>query len=245
MTQRTLLGMITPSSNTILEPYTTRILDELGETVSAHFQRFQVTEISMEQDALQQFNLPAMVDAARMLHHARVHAIAWNGTAASWLGFEVDEALCQAIEEATGVPATTTILALNEFFALNQIRRFALVTPYIPSVQQKIIENYRQAGFDVAAEEHLSEQDNYSFSEFDEELIASMIRRCAIKKPEAIVILCTNFKGAEIAAQLEAELKIPIIDSVSITVWKALLLAGEDPRKIKQWGQLFHCYPHD
>ena len=243
MATRTLLGMITPSSNTILEPYTSRILKELSPEVTAHFQRFQVTEISLERNALDQFNLPAMVEAARLLSHARVDAIAWNGTAASWLGFHVDEALCNAITEETGIPATTTVLALNEFFALKNIKKFGLVTPYLPDVQQRIIDNYAAAGFEVVSEEHLAAQDNFSFSEFSEATISDMIRRTAAQRPEAIVILCTNFKGTALAAELEEELNIPIIDSVSITVWKTLLLAQRDPSQIKQWGKLFQVRP--
>src|SRR5216683_2615022 len=44
MTKRILLGMLTPSSNTALEPITTAMVAGLPE-VSAHFSRFKVTEI--------------------------------------------------------------------------------------------------------------------------------------------------------------------------------------------------------
>ena len=40
--------------------------------------------------------------------------MAWNGTAAGWLGFENNRKLCRAIEQETGVPATTTVLALYQ-----------------------------------------------------------------------------------------------------------------------------------
>jgi maleate isomerase len=48
---RKLLGMLTPSSNTVLEPVTTAMLAEVPE-VSAHFGRFAVTEIALSQHAL-------------------------------------------------------------------------------------------------------------------------------------------------------------------------------------------------
>jgi maleate isomerase len=53
LTKRVLLGMLTPSSNTILEPVTSAIVSELPH-VSAHFGRFRVTEISLRQQALEQ-----------------------------------------------------------------------------------------------------------------------------------------------------------------------------------------------
>ena len=55
MTERVFLGMLTPSSNTILEPVTTAMLAGLPE-VTAHFSRFKVTEIALSGPALAQFD---------------------------------------------------------------------------------------------------------------------------------------------------------------------------------------------
>ncbi len=112
--ERTLIGMLTPSSNTVLEPYTAALLHGLFPRVTAHFQRFTVKEISLSDDALAQFDPTPLLEAATLLNDARMDVIAWNGTSASWLGFEVDRQLCDAITVATGVPATTSVLALNE-----------------------------------------------------------------------------------------------------------------------------------
>ena len=49
------LGMLTPSSNTVLEPVTTAMLAGLPE-VSVHFSRFRVTEIALSADSLAQFD---------------------------------------------------------------------------------------------------------------------------------------------------------------------------------------------
>ena len=51
--KRKLLGMLTPSSNTALEPITAALLQGLPG-VSAHFARFRVTEISLAGAALKQ-----------------------------------------------------------------------------------------------------------------------------------------------------------------------------------------------
>ena len=88
--KRVLLGMLTPSSNTVLEPVTTAILQELDH-VSAHFSRFRVTEISLSAAALGQFDDRPLLTAAELLADANVDVIAWNGTSAGWLGFERDE----------------------------------------------------------------------------------------------------------------------------------------------------------
>ncbi|MCQ9617901.1 aspartate/glutamate racemase family protein [Paenalcaligenes niemegkensis] len=237
---RTLLGMITPSSNTVLEPYTSAILASLFPRVSAHFQRFTVREISLSTSALAQFETEPLLEAAELLSDARMDAIAWSGTAASWLGFQVDERLCKAIMERTAIPATTSVLALNEILERTNVARLGLVTPYLSDVQSAIINNYNAAGHEVVAEQHLGDKGNFSFSEYDENTLRKMIRRVAESKPEAITILCTNLRGAEIVEELEAETGIPIYDSVSVTVWKSLLLAGQRPDQIKGWGKLFN-----
>src|SRR2546423_13841900 len=84
---RIFLGMLTPSSNTTLEPVTARMLEDLPE-VTAHFARFQVTEISFGDQALSQFQLEPMLAAAALLAHARWRSICWNSPSGGWLGFD-------------------------------------------------------------------------------------------------------------------------------------------------------------
>ncbi|MFM7530446.1 MAG: Asp/Glu/hydantoin racemase, partial [Nodosilinea sp.] len=71
------LGMLTPSSNTVLEPITQAMLVDLSG-VSAHFSRFRVTEISLALPALDQFDNRALLEAAQLLADAKVDVIAWN-----------------------------------------------------------------------------------------------------------------------------------------------------------------------
>jgi len=107
----TRLGMLTPSSNTALEPVTYAMLSGV-EGVSVHASRFRVTEIALSESAKAQFDHSEILRAAELLAHAKVDVIAWNGTSASWLGFDRDERLCERITEATGIRACTTVLAL-------------------------------------------------------------------------------------------------------------------------------------
>ena len=238
MTQRTLLGMLTPSSNTTLEPVTTAMLADIPEA-SAHFGRFRVTEIALSNQALAQFDDSEILRAAELLAHAKVGSIGWNGTSSGWLGFEADERLCARITEATGIPACTSVLALNEIFDLTGVKRFGLVTPYLDDVQAAIIRNYAGAGYECVAERHLRKQDNFSFSEVGAEELRAMVREVARDKPQAITIFCTNLRGAPLVEELEREVGIPIYDTISTVVWKSLKQAGADPSRIRKWGSLF------
>ena len=242
MNKRVLLGMLTPSSNTVLEPVTSAMIAGLPE-VSAHFSRFRVTEISLSRDALDQFDDAPILEAVRLLADARVDVIAWNGTSASWLGFDSDERLCRRIGEETGLPATTSVLALNEIFEAMGIQRFGLVTPYVDAVQDAIVANYAAAGFRCVAERHLGERVNFAFSEVAEETLREMLNQVAAAAPEAAVTLCTNLRGAPLAQGFEAETGIPLLDSISVVVWKSLKLAGIDPGRVSGWGRLFSEVP--
>lgn len=236
--RRTLLGMLTPSSNTVLEPLTSEMVRSLPG-VSAHFGRFAVTRIALSDGALAQFDSPGVMQAAELLSHARCQVIGWSGTSSSWLGFDADERLVRAIEADTGARGCTSVLALNEILARTGARRLALVTPYLDDVQARIVANYGAAGISVVAERHLGLEDNFSFSEVTEAQLRDMAHEVAAARPDAIAILCTNLRGAALAPQLEADLGIPVYDSVSTVVWKALQLAGVDTRPLGGWGRLF------
>ncbi|MCA1323424.1 aspartate/glutamate racemase family protein [Herbaspirillum sp. alder98] len=238
MTQRTLLGMLTPSSNTTLEPVTTAMIADLPEA-SAHFGRFRVTEIALSNQALSQFDDSEILRAAELLSHAKVGSIGWNGTSSGWLGFDADERLCRRITDATGIAACTSVLALNEIFDITGVKRFGLVTPYLDDVQAAIIKNYGGAGYECVSERHLRKQDNFSFSEVGADELRAMVREVARDKPQAITIFCTNLRGAPLVEELEKEIGIPIYDTISTVVWKSLRQAGADPSRIRGWGSLF------
>jgi maleate isomerase len=230
--------MLTPSSNTILEPVTTAMLAGLPE-VTAHFSRFKVTEIALSGPALAQFDDSEILRAAELLAHAKVDVIAWNGTSSGWLGFERDMRLCERIKQATGIGACTAMLALNEILQIAGAKRVGFVTPYLDDVQARINANYEKAGFTVASDRHLGMQDNFSFSEVTADQMRVMTRDVAAAKPDAIAIVCTNMRGAPLAAELEAAYGIPVYDTVSTTVWKSLKIAGVDTERVQGWGGIF------
>jgi maleate isomerase len=186
--------MLTPSSNTVLEPTTVAMLAGLP-AVTAHFARFKVTEIALSERALGQFDDSEILRAAELLADAKVHAIAWNGTSAGWLGFERDERLCERITGATGIAACTSILAYREIFQRTGVRRVGLVTPYRDDVQGKITANWAAAGLPCTAERHLRLQDNFSFSEVSEATVAEMTCEVAREGCDAVAVVCTNMRG--------------------------------------------------
>ena len=236
--KRVRIGMLTPSSNTVLEPALARMAADVPG-LSLHFSRFRVTQISLDAAGLGQFAFAPMVAAAELLADAEVDAIAWNGTSAAWLGFTRDEELCRRIAAATGVPATSSTLAFRDAFGALAVRRVGLVTPYTADVQDRIRSNWAEAGFPCTAERHLGLSDNFAFAGVDGEAVAALVREVAAEGCDAAAVVCTNMRGAEAAPFLERELGIPVLDSVAVTLWGVLGLAGADLSPLAPLGRLF------
>ncbi len=243
MTQdpRLLLGMLTPSSNTVLEPHCAEMLRGLPGA-SAHFARFRVTAIALDAASLGQFTLAPMLEAAGLLADARVRSICWNGTSAAWMGLETDRRLCAAITAQYGIPATSSVLGTVEAFRRAGVKRFGLVSPYTPDVQARIIATFAAEGFECVAERGLNISDNFSFSLTSGETLSAMTREVAAAKPEAITILCTNLAGPPLVPALEAETGCLMVDSIAVALWASLRAAGGDAARLAAWGRLFAQY---
>ena len=233
------LGMLVPSSNTALEPATAKLIDPIAGQVGVHFARFRVTRIALDSDADAQFGNAPILDAAGLLADAKASVIAWNGTSASWRGFETDDELCRAITDRTGCPATSAIVGLNDAIRSFGVARLGLVTPYTADVEAAIKDNYKSIGVDIVAARRLDISDNYSFGEVTAAQIDKMCRDVARSGPDAIAIVCTNMRGPFVAPRIEAEFGVPVFDSISVTLWAALRAIGVSTAPLSGYGRLF------
>jgi maleate isomerase len=231
------IGLIMPSSNTCMEPVASAMLRPLAGGVSTHVSRLRVEQIDLGAAGRAQFDLAPMLEAARLLADAEVHVIAWAGTSGSWLGLDRDRELCARIGEATGIPATTSSLALLEAFQTLGAYRIGLAVPYTADVTGRIVSRYAAEGVEVVSERHLDITANIEFDRIPPAVVARTIRAVAAPPAEAVAIVCTNVRAAPLAADLELELGIPVVDSVTATVWRTLDLAGAEVA-VAGWGTL-------
>nr|KAK5450242.1 hypothetical protein LTR18_000257 [Exophiala xenobiotica] len=200
MVRRLRLGVIVPSSNTAVEPLTSAIISSINDhnpdlDISVHYSRFRVTTIDVSPDANAQFLLEPMLTAAHLLADAAVHVIGWSGTSSGWLGFERDEILCHAIQDATGIPATTSILALNRILPLVSVlgekstadatadanspspKKLGLVTPYVKPVNDAIRKNYASIGIHLTddRDRYLGMTENTDFGNVTDAQLDEMV----------------------------------------------------------------------
>ena len=216
------LGVLTPSSNTVLEPLTGWLAEPLASLLEVHFTRVRVTAIADVPASREQFSPNAMVDAARLLADARVDRMLWGGTSGAWEGIQADRDIVAAIGEATGIPATTATLSLLAALHGLGVRRYALVVPYVEPIADAIVANLDREGYDCVARAFESITVNWDFAAIPPAQIGERVRAVARSDPDAIVVHCTNLRGAEVAGPLEQELGIPVLDSVVVGLWGAL-----------------------
>jgi maleate isomerase len=234
--ERRKIGHITPSCNTVLEPLTA-VMSE-GLAVSHHFTRIGVEEITLAQRHRDQFTTDRMLAAARLLADAAVDAILWNGTSGAWNGADADREICRRITDETGIPASTTTLAQFDAMAQWGMRRYGLAVPYTDDVTARMVEVYAENGIDAVAVANAGVSGGAAMAYLTEDEVRELVRAADSPSAECLMLVCTGVAGAQLVAELERELGKPIVDSVAVTLWKGLQLAGVEPR-IEGWGALF------
>lgn len=252
-TRRIRVGILVPSSNTIMEPLIAAILQTVNDRIpsvhiTAHFSRFRVTQISLDKTAQSQFDLPIMMQAVSLLADAKVDAISWGGTSAGWLGLGTDVELCKAIENQFGIPASTSTLALVESLHALGDPRLGLVTPYVPEMNEAIKKTFAGVGIAIAENDRcLGITDNNKIGEVSGDQVISMVREvvAANENLEIVMVFCTNLSVARLAPSLETQYRdhnVVLLDSVGAVVWGLLQKLGIDTRGTgvaEQWGRMF------
>ena len=234
------LATITPSGNRVVETVTQAICRDLPDVA------LQFTRIPVHGDTggVTAYDEARMKDAATLLSHALPDVILWNGTKGGSLGFDVDRDLCALITDTTGIAAATSALALLDALARLRARRIALVTPYDAAYQAKCIAGFAKKGIETVCERHSGLIDNFAYGEVPAADILAMTRAAiAENRPEAVVYFCTNFAGAPLAAEIEAETGVPVLDSTAVGIWGAMGAGGYPASRVMGWGRIFAMQP--
>lgn len=184
-----ILGTITPSGNTVVEAVTQALLRDVPDVLPI-FARIPVHGTS--DPFPDSYDLEGMLRAAELLSHARPDVILWNGSKGGVIGLEHDRDLAKRITAATGIPATTSGLALEAALAARGPTRLGLITPYSGAYQAKLIIAFAARGWEVAAEDNLGLSDNLSYAATPRAVIEAQAARVA---PHCDLLLgwCTNY----------------------------------------------------
>ena len=138
-------------------------------------------------------------------------------------------------EAACTTPITGAFAAFRAFGA----RRIGVLTPYRADVNRIVADYIRGRGFEVPVFGSYNEENDNVVAAISPASVKSGIMAIRDKAEiDAVFVSCTSVRLAEAAAEIEAEIGLPVTSSNHAMAWHALRLAGIDDA-LPQWGKLF------
>ncbi len=235
---RIAIGTILPSSNRVVERSTAALLRHLPG-IDHCAARIPYAPDGSGQPA-GAYDAESYTTAARLLGHAGVAAICWNGTRGAALGLPADRILAATLAAGAGCPATTTALFTAALLHRRSASRIALLLPGSVAEGAAHIAGFAAEGIETVAARGLGCPDNLSAAAVEPTAIIAAARALAAEAaPDAILIWSTNLPGLDSMAPLEAELGFPVLDSAALGVAALLDQAGIDAAPLARFGRLF------
>jgi len=233
-------GVIAPSTNTSVQPE----FDAMRPVgVTNHFSRIVIPDDAVGSDA--DFNQlianirKTMMDSIdAVMTCSPGHLVMGMSAETFWDGKQGSIDLQRRVEERAGVGVTmgsdACQAALN---AYGNIKRIAVVTPYMPVGDQQVYRFFTDCGYDVAAIKGLKCPSPMLIAHVSETELRDAIIELNDPSVDAIVQVGTNLAMARLAGIAEFWLGKPVIAINTATYWYALRKNGFTD-KIQGFGSL-------
>ncbi|MFE7423365.1 hypothetical protein [Rhodococcus sp. NPDC057529] len=204
------LGLLVPSSNTIMEQDLQRGLKDIASVHSARMYLVETTD-GGESAMLDEYLDRAVEDLATLKPDVMVFGCT---SAGALRGPDYDRQLCARIQAQTGATTISTIDAAASALAESGHQKVAVLTPYVDELNVKIKSSVEAAGVDVVEIEGLGITDNHGLAEPTPSEIANraiaLIRRT---NPAMLFISCTNVRAIEAAQRIETVTGVEVLTS--------------------------------
>ena len=236
--QRTRLGLVLPSVNTVVEPWFNEVAPD---GVTFHAARM-LLDSNLTADAVRRMDREEGHHAVEQLVSCKPAAIAYCCTASSIIqGVRYDDVLIGEIERVAGVPAVTATRAITLGLERFGAHRLAVASPYTDEIDAAEHRFFGEAGFEIVGSAHLGIDDSFRLADPSAEEICALARAAWHDSADALLITCLNLRSHEVIDRLEAELGKPVITSTQATLWH-LLRSANVQACIPGYGQLMARY---
>ena len=157
-------------------------------------------------------------------------------------GFETK--LLTQLQEITGVPCTTSIVAAMDAFRALAASRLAVVDPYPADLNSKMTAYLNDWGFKVASLVSLGT----SFTGSSVASVADIYRAAKravkeAKNADAVFIPCANFPVVDVIEDIEADFGLPVITNITSQLYVAFKAIAMH-EKISGYGKLMSMLSH-
>jgi maleate isomerase len=204
------VGLIVPSSNTVMEPDFHRRLGDIAIVSTTRIFLEDVTR-DAETRMLEQ-DLPRAIDLIRT---TAPDIVVFGCTSAGALGNSAhDQAIAGLIAAGTGaVPITVLASVLNAIRAVAP-RRLALFTLYVDDLTGAIASSLKEAGFPPVKAAGMGIRSNLEIGRVPPpEIIRFVESQLAACAPDCLFLSCTNWQAIDAIEPLEQKLGVPILTS--------------------------------
>jgi maleate isomerase len=234
--ERARIGLIVLATDNTIEHEWRRIMAGLRGVALYHSRILNDAQITPETLRAMEPRIAQCADV--ILPGADFDVIAYGCTSAA-MAIGEDRVFERIREARPHVECTTPITAAFAAFRAFGAKRIGVLTPYRADVN-RIVANYISArGFSVPVFGSFNEADDNRVARITPKSVKDGIlaikRRAGI---DAVFVSCTSVRLAEAAAEIEAEIGLPVTSSNHAMAWHALRLARYD-EKLPRWGRLF------
>ncbi|MGH7777495.1 MAG: maleate cis-trans isomerase family protein [Candidatus Dormibacterales bacterium] len=217
------VGVIVPSSNTVVEPdfQSLRPAD-----VTVHSARMHLVETTVAGErAMLEKHLPqAVEDIASM----RPHVVAFACTSAGALiGQEAEQDLIARMADSCGCPVVSTNDAAGRLVERSRARRVAILTPYLDELNVGIGASIERRGVEVVALAGMGLSENFKIASVPpEEIVEYALARLTGLAFDLLFVSCTNFRALAARPALAERLGVPVVTSNQATIEVTLETLG-------------------
>jgi len=224
------VGLIVPSSNTVMEPDFHRRLGNIAIVSTTRIFLEDVTR-DAETRMLEQ-DLPRAIDLIRT---TAPDIVVFGCTSAGALGNSAhDQAIAGQIAAGTGAVAITVLASLLASIRAVAPRRLALFTPYVDDLTGAIASSLKEAGFPPVKAAGMGIRSNLEIGRVPPpeiiRFVESQLAGCA---PDCLFLSCTNWQAIDAIEPLEQKLGVPILTSNQAAI-RAVIERRQHTREFSQ-----------
>jgi maleate isomerase len=239
------LGIIAPSTNTSVQP---EMDDMRPYGVTNHFGRLYIPDDPIEND--DDFNRlmdnirASMDEAATSVMTCQPDRLVMGMSSETfWDGLDGSNRLLERMQKLTGgIPVTMGSDAVRAALeCYGDIRRIAVITPYMPVGDEQVRRFFADCGYEIAALEGLKCNSPVQIAHVSERTLRDAINKINDPSIDAIVQVGTNLAMAKLAGIAEFWLDKPVIAINTAIYWHALRASGIDDR-VPGFGSLMLDY---
>ncbi|MGH3318813.1 MAG: maleate cis-trans isomerase family protein [Streptosporangiaceae bacterium] len=207
------VGVLVPSSNTVMENDLHRCLPKDRYTVHTARMYLEETTAAAERTMIEDF----APDAAARVGTAHPHLLVFGCTSAGSLGgLAYDREVCERLGERAGCRCVGVLSSVADALERRGLRRLAVVTPYVDELTRSIATSLADQGFDVVAAHGMGIDVNFELATpTPDEIVAFVTGSLDSGDADGLFVSCTNFRALEAIPKIEAETGLPVVTSNS------------------------------